>query len=139
MSMVTDFTGIGKTNSKSFKGTYDGGNCTVSNLTIDTTDNYAGLFGIVGNGGTVKNLNVDNADITANNVVGGLVGESYGTISNCTLTNSSITSKGNYAGGIVGISYNTTSGGTAATISGCIVDTVTVKAASNGSNAAEGA
>ena len=51
----TPWTLIG-TNTNPFTGTFDGCNFTISGLHIDVTTDYVGLFGCVGNGGTVKNV-----------------------------------------------------------------------------------
>ena len=60
----------------SFKGTFDGGNYTISGLTITTgsSDETKGLFGVV-DGGTVKNLKLTNVNIsTSSKNVGGAAG-----------------------------------------------------------------
>ena len=49
----TPWTLIG-TNTNPFTGTFDGNNKTISGLYINVTADYVGLFGCVGNGGTVK-------------------------------------------------------------------------------------
>ena len=75
--------GTGSRSSKSysgnaFKGTFDGGNHTISGLTITSTsgaDAAVGLFGIV-DGGTVKNLNLTdvNINVTNSNLAGAAIG-----------------------------------------------------------------
>ena len=62
----------------SFKGTFDGGNKTISGLTITSTsgaDAAIGLFGIV-DGGTVKNLNLTdvNINVASSNLAGAAIG-----------------------------------------------------------------
>ena len=61
------------TSSKKFKGTFDGNGKTVSNIKIDTSNNYQGLFGCV-EGATIKNVNLTGVDIKAKDHVGALVG-----------------------------------------------------------------
>jgi hypothetical protein len=87
-----------------FFGTFDGNGKTVSGLYINNTalDN-AGLFGAGGMSSeraVIKNLNVANVNITAQDIVGAVVGVFYGTMENCT---SSGTINGrNTVGGLVG-------------------------------------
>lgn len=62
------FAGIGTynatpTSGKPFSGTYDGGNFKISNVTM-TARNYGGVFNQV-NGGTIKNLTVENVSVPA--------------------------------------------------------------------------
>ena len=58
-----------------YTGTFDGNGYTISGLTINNPNsNNQGMFGIIGNGGEVKNLGLINVNITGNNNVGGLVG-----------------------------------------------------------------
>ena len=75
--------GVGTRSSKSytgkaFKGTFDGGNHTISGLTITSTasaDAAVGLFGVV-DGGTVKNLKLDavNINVASSDLAGGAIG-----------------------------------------------------------------
>ena len=90
-----------------FQGTFDGQNHTISGIYIDNNSDYQGLFGCVdGEGATIQNLSVADSYIKAKDYVGGIVGDNYGTVSNCsnsgtvTGTNSSA-----YVGGIVGQNY----------------------------------
>jgi hypothetical protein len=58
---AANFSGI------AFRGTLDGQNHSISNLTIDTADaayNYLGLFGRIGPGAQVSNLKLENFSIT---------------------------------------------------------------------------
>lgn len=68
MSEAGAFAGIGAydatpTSGTPFTGTYDGGNFTISNVTM-TARNYGGIFNQV-NGGTIKNLTVENISTVA--------------------------------------------------------------------------
>ena len=85
---------------------------TIGNLTVNTTENFAGLFGHVGSGGTVTGVRLENAAITGTEYVGGIVGRNNsGTISNCIVSDSALTSAEKegvtylHTGGIAG--YNT--------------------------------
>ena len=86
-----------------FKGSFDGNNKSVKGICIERNyDAYQGLFGYLGDGGTVKRVTVDNADITGPNYVGGIVGyNNGGTVENCNVSNSTIIGSMNI-GGIVG-------------------------------------
>ncbi|MBM7131386.1 MBG domain-containing protein [Dyella mobilis] len=84
-----------------FTGVFDGLGHTIDNLTINRPlTNYVGLFGITGNGSTIRNLGLLGGSITGQNYVGGLVGYNNGTISRAYVTSS--VSGGGYVGGLVG-------------------------------------
>ena len=113
-----DWKPIGQTGSTQFKGTFDGQNHTISNLTINTTDkggSYAsGLFGWI-LAATVKNVNIDGAEIYAQHYVGAIAGylEWDGcTVENCHVSNATIVAQhnaascGNKVGGVVGFAGN---------------------------------
>lgn len=89
-----------------FSGTLDGLNCEIKNLTIEmTNNNNVGLFNIILEGASVKNLQMTNSSITGNADVGSIVGKNYGTISN--VTNEANITAGSFGevGGIVGVNY----------------------------------
>ena len=98
LSTVDNWTPIG--DGYAFGGTFDGNGYTISNLKINTTNNPTGLFGWTT--GTIKNLGVENVNITGASDVGGLIGKAAGTVSNCYTT-----------GSVIMASYTTDSGGTA--------------------------
>ena len=91
-----------------FSGIFDGNNHTISNLKISASNGFAGLFGIITRTGFVKKLNLENCSsqtitASASSGVGLLAGVCYGTISNCSAANSTITVNTNYpTGGLVG-------------------------------------
>ena len=89
-----------------FKGTFDGDNHTISNLTI-SGGNYVGLFGVV-ESGTVQNVTLTNTTVNGDYFVGGLVGENYGEVSGNTVF--SEVSGNEDVGGLVG--FNSGGGGT---------------------------
>ena len=65
-------------NANIFGGTFDGGNHTISNLTVNG-DSNVGLFGCFGLTGTIKNVTLVNANVSGNgDCVGGLVGNNLG-------------------------------------------------------------
>ena len=86
-----------------FTGTYDGNGYKVTGLSITSTSATGnGLFGVVGPGGTVKNLGVAGSVAGSNFWLGLLVGYNYGgTIENCYSTGS-VTTSSNIAGGLIG-------------------------------------
>ena len=87
-----------------FSGSYDGDNNTISNLRInDSALSYAGLFGYASDGSQIKNLHVVNANVTANNSVGVLVGYSRGLIANS--ATSGFVTGNTYVGGLAGTNY----------------------------------
>ena len=97
------WTPIGTSFDNSYKGTFDGGGHTITGLTVTTNDKYAGLFGYIGNAGTVKNVVMEGVLITSNNgssQAGGVAGFSRGTIENCSVSGS--VSGTVYVGGVVG-------------------------------------
>ena len=103
-------------NNSSYKGTFDGGNHTISGLTMMGSDEYAGLFGCIGDGGTVKNVKLENVQITSDDqyaYVGGVAGYSRGNIENCSVSgsvsgNSNSNGTSNCVGGVVGQQYGGT-------------------------------
>ena len=99
-----DWTPIGTDYDNSYKGTFDGGGHTITGLPFTTNDEYAGLFGYIGNAGTVKNVVMEGVLITSNNgssQAGGVAGFSRGTIENCSVSDS--VSGTVYVGGVVGV------------------------------------
>lgn len=111
-----EWTPIGACNGPTyFQGTFDGQGYTISNLKVDkSTDTYrnssAGLFGWVdAAGATIKNVKIDNATVEGSHWVGAVAGYMTGTISDCTVSNSTIIghnvnedANGDKVGGIVG-------------------------------------
>ena len=86
-----DWTPIGTDYNNSYTGTFDGGGHTIKGLTVTTNDRYAGLFGDLGEAGTVKNVVMEGVQITNNHgsgYAGGVVGNSWGTIENCSVSGS---------------------------------------------------
>jgi hypothetical protein len=66
-----------------FAGSFDGQGHEIYDLFIDrTAKSNVGLFGVVGWGGVIENVNLMNATVTGYSGVGGLVGWNRGTMSN---------------------------------------------------------
>ena len=101
-----DWTPIGIDYNHQYNGTFNGGGHTITGLTVTTSDQYAGLFGCIGSGGTVKDVTLEGVQITTTrNVgdVGGVAGYSYGNIENCSVSGSvSGSGMNGFAGGVVG-------------------------------------
>ena len=99
------WTPIGTDYDNSYKGTFDGGGHTITGLTFTTNDEYAGLFGWLNKAGTVKNVVMEGVQITSNQIyggsIGGVVGSSWGTIENCSVSGN--VSGTVYVGGVVGV------------------------------------
>ncbi len=105
-----------------YTGTFDGGGHGISGLYINIENGisdtyvYVGLFGYIGRGGKVQDLNIKDSDITGSATVndagvsvGSVCGENHGTIENCYNTgpvSGSVTGKDAIAnvGGVCG--YN---------------------------------
>ena len=101
-----DWTPIGTSFRNSYTGTFDGGGHTIKGLTVTTNDQFVGLFGSLGKAGTVKNVVMEGVQITNNHgsgYVGGVVGNSDGTIENCSVSGS--VSGTAYVGGVVGVQW----------------------------------
>ena len=100
-----DWTPIGTDYDNSYKGTFDGGGHTITGLTFTTNDEFAGLFGWLNRAGTVKNVVMEDVQITSNQIyggsIGGVVGSGWGTIENCSVSGS--VSGTVYVGGVVGV------------------------------------
>ncbi len=113
-----EWTPIGDGNGSSssspiFRGTFDGGNHTIKNFSINENAPYVGFFSAT-DGATIKNLTIDNATVINNgsgyseykNGTGAIVGHAQGGgVENCTVMNSDIKaneSEDLNVGGIVG-------------------------------------
>ena len=101
-----NWTPIGTSFSNKYTGTFDGGGHTIKGLTVTTNDQFVGLFGSIGNAGTVKNVMMEDVQITSNpssGFAGGVAGYSDGTIENCSVSGS--VSGTVYVGGVVGAQW----------------------------------
>ncbi len=109
------WTPVGQNVAKPFSGNFDGQNHTIKNVLVnrDTSD-FSGLFGQF-YGGTLKNLNIDTAEVRGRDTVGAMVGQlsTNATMINCHAKNVNITavrgeplSSGYNAGGLLGASIS---------------------------------
>ena len=102
-----DWTPIGKDDNKAYTGTFDGNGKTITGLTVTGSNEYAGLFGFIGPGGTVQNVVLEGVQITSDNssgYAGGVAGYCYrGTLENCSVSGSvSGSGSSSDVGGVVG-------------------------------------
>jgi len=98
--------------SNQFTGSLDGGSCIIFGLTIQDGSygsTYAGLFGVIGTGGTVKDLTLTNVSINITYAsilyAGGVAGRNAGSVANCSAAGAvtaEATSSNAFAGGVVG-------------------------------------
>ena len=117
------WTPIGTSFDNSYKGTFDGGGHTITGLAVTTNDQFVGLFGYLNRAGTVKNVVMEGIQITSNHMfgcTGGVVGYSWGTIENCSVSGS--VSGTVYVGGVVGaqIGGSITGCSSSATVKGTV-------------------
>lgn len=124
IGFLHDQSGDSSKKNRFFLGTYDGNNRLITGLSITSSgrkkNDYIGLFGYVGNEGTlqditfVSDLDKTNGtfhasrDITGGEYVGVLVGYNAGTIKNCAVAGFDV-SGSNYVGGFVGLNAGTIS------------------------------
>lgn len=82
--MTGDWTPIGS-DFNPFSGFYDGNNLKITGLTIQTGNDYAGLFSVIGSSSKskIENLKLENVNINGKNYVGALSGY----INNADITN----------------------------------------------------
>ena len=118
-----DWTPIGIDYNHQYTGTFDGGGHTITGLTVTGSDQYAGLFGYIDKVGTVKNVVLEDVQITSDNssgYAGGVAGDSWGTIENCSVSGS--VSGTTFAGGVVGSQWggSITGCNSSATVKGVI-------------------
>ena len=98
-----------------FCGTYDGGGNSISGINVSGSNSHVGLFGVIGSGGTVKNVVLLESSFEGANWVGGIAGwNNGGTVQNCHVQNSvtintSINTSCDH-GGVVGLNSGTIAG-----------------------------
>ena len=104
-SGIEDYVAIG-TGSAGFTGTFDGRGNRIIGLNVKSFDN-AGIFDTVGEGGTVKDVNIYSGNFTGNNNAGAVAGVNEGRIEGVVTFGNTVKSNGN-AGGIVGENASST-------------------------------
>lgn len=133
ITLTGAFTPIGYYNRSSdkqfFYGTYDGGEHTITGLSVSGDYLYAGLFGLVDAGGTVKNVRLISPIVTSSKSsarVAALIGQANQcTIDNCLIVSPTVSattsSTNNMVGALVGYLDR-------ATVQNCFVISPTVSA-----------
>lgn len=107
---TSNWTPIG-TQSNGFTGVFDGNGFTVTYQIVNSSNECTGLFGAIGAGGIVKNLNVAGT-LTGNGTkYGSISGVNNGTITNCNSRMNITNSFNNWqiTGGITGSNYGVVS------------------------------
>lgn len=104
------WTPIGKDSTKMFQNIFDGGNYTIT-APYTKTGVFAGLFGVIGANGVVKNVKVASPNITHTRNGGAIAGFNNGLIDNIVVTGGSVSTTSNkaFSGGIVGRNNGTIS------------------------------
>ncbi|MFP4557689.1 MAG: GLUG motif-containing protein, partial [Bacteroidales bacterium] len=96
------------TEAEPFTGVYDGDNYTVSNLYINSPLDYVGLFGHIWDGGSLKNIILENASIIATSnsgwfYAGALAGYNFrGEVYNCHSSGTVLGDNDGATGGLIG-------------------------------------
>ncbi len=97
-----------------FSGVFDGNGHVIRNAVITDRpdDSEIGVFGRISSDSQIRNLGVEDVNMSGNGRVGGLVGSSNGTISNCYATGKVSQSFPQHIGigGLVGLNYGTITG-----------------------------
>jgi hypothetical protein len=87
-----------------FSGAFDGNGHTILHLTIRGSS-YPGLFGQIAAGARISNLGLEAVDVNGtSSYVGGLVGENYGSITNC-YSSGTVSGQGP-VGGLVALNHD---------------------------------
>ena len=93
-----------------YSGTFDGQGHRITGLSIENSPRHIALFKGIGEGGTVKNLQLVNVNFDGGiYMCGGIAFENYGTISACSVTGTLVSSPegSGGSGGIVYTNYKT--------------------------------
>ena len=101
---ASNWTAIGTTDAE-FTGSFNGNGFIIQNLTINSTGNNQGLFGVIAASGTVQNTALVDVDIIGSNSIGGLAGINHGTIQTSYVTGN--VSGISYVGGLTGLNSGT--------------------------------
>lgn len=126
LGSITDWQPIGNTTNR-FRGTFDGGVFTISNLNITGSNTNSGLFGCT-SGATIKNVKIVGVNIAGGASTGGLVGDAIlGLIEKCFVIGGTINSSGNNVGGLVGVLYQ-------GSVSQCFTQDIVITVSNSPSN-----
>lgn len=136
------WTPIGNASATPFSGIVDGAGYSVTGLYTDGTADYGSLFGFTSNA-VIRNLTVENPDISSKKYAGAIVGHLYittdagasGGLVNCNVTGGKIV--GVQAGGLVGRA-SASGAGNGIFITGCTATGTQVLGADSASDIADG-
>lgn len=116
ITLTKEHTVIGTNSSYSFNGIFDGDNKTISGLVINNPGGEnQGLFGYT-SGATIKNVVLDNCDITAKKWVGGIVGYA----NNSTITYCTVSGALKIAAGVAGYDMGGIAGYSSGSLTHCV-------------------
>ncbi|MDZ7687363.1 MAG: hypothetical protein U5J64_01345 [Halobacteriales archaeon] len=102
MSDVGNFDPIGSRDGASFTGSFEGGGNVISDLTVvEPNGDGVGLFGAVGDGGTVNSVGLEDVDVEGDKNVGGIVGFNRGNVTRSYVTGT-VSGESDNVGGVVG-------------------------------------
>ena len=90
-----------------FRGVFDGGDKKIYNLCVARPDDDAGLFGYVGEDGVIRNVHVEDGDVSGTYWVGGIAGRNNGIVEYCSFSGY-VYGNQQYIGGIVGDNHGGT-------------------------------
>ncbi|WP_076571599.1 YDG domain-containing protein [Janthinobacterium sp. TND4EL3] len=103
------FVPVGTGASSAFSGSLDGAGHTISGLVVNRpASDFAGLFGYVSNGASVRNVGLEGGSITGRDYTGALVGANQGGTVSGNFSTVNVTGN-NFVGGLVGNSTGTIS------------------------------
>ena len=88
---------------KAFNGSFDGNGHSISGINVYSSNNFIGVFGLLGTRGTVTRLTVSNCSFKGNVYVGGILGANEGTVDHCLVLGGTIQGS-DYRGHVIG--YN---------------------------------
>ncbi len=90
-----------------FEGTYDGNGFIIRNLRIECNGiSDAGLFGYLGPEGKLKNITLQEVEVTGNRYVGGLLGRNEGTVKQSSVSGN-VQGIHEFVGGLIGANLGT--------------------------------
>lgn len=105
-----------------FEGHFDGMKHSIFNLTINSNEDYVGLFGFIGRNGGLSNINLDYSRVSGKQYVGIIAGSNNGGITNCIISDSEVDGM-TQVGGVMGE--------TAMNVGNCIVQGTQIKGKGN--------
>ncbi|MFS0722840.1 chitobiase/beta-hexosaminidase C-terminal domain-containing protein [Paenibacillus sp. 1P07SE] len=76
---------IGFNEDRPFQGTFDGKHYLIDGLTVQPVHDYSGLFGVIGEHGTVRNMTLEPSAVAGMNYTGVLAGYNKGRVTSVTL------------------------------------------------------